>query len=156
MNTHAPHEQAKELYTAVIDAQARGQKVMALIRECFRVEDKYTITTAAQMIDQCQRFDAKMKADRLSALRMAIGRVCKELDTPKLTVKKVAGNFELVEAAKRTDKKTDFEAALWKLLEKAGEEGQVLTFLTGLTAVAEQAKELADVEQDVLEHDSND
>lgn len=151
MNNLQPHEQARELYTAVIDAAARGQKVMALIRECFRVDDKYTITTAAQMIDTCPRFDAKMKADRLSALRMAIGRVCKELDTPKLTVKKVSGQFELVEATKRADKTTDFQAALWKLLEKAQEEGQLLTFVNGVAEVALTAKDLVDAEQGVIE-----
>lgn len=151
MNNLQPHEQARELYTAVIDAQARGQKVMMLIRDCFKADDSYTITTAAKMIDTCPRFDSKMKADRLSALRMAIGRVCKELDIPKLTVKKVSGQFEMVPAAERKDRTTNFQAALWKLLEKAQEEGQLLTFVNGIAEVALTAKDLAE-QQDVIEH----
>lgn len=135
---YADGTSSNKLYEAIVDSTARGNKVMGLIRECFKTNDSYTIAQAAQLIDECKRFDKAAKNARLSALRNAMSRVCKELDIVKHTVKKIQSEYAVVLAVKQIGnetKLTDFEKEVLKLLEKAQEEGQVNSFAKVLQSV---------------------
>lgn len=131
------------LYTAILDAANKSNKVQTIVRECFVSGDKYMIVEAARMIDEHVKFDKAQKNQRLSALRNAMARVCKEMDIPKLTVKKVDGSFAVVDAGTSANKVTDFTVAVEKLVEKACEENQMATLRDRLLKAIEELDTLA-------------
>jgi len=121
---------ANALYTAILEQANKGNKVQELVRQCFVTNDQATITEAARMIDENPRFDKEQSRARLAGLRMAMQRVCKSMDLPKMTVKKADGSWIVAVSEKKTDKQTDFAKQLENLIEKAQEEGQMKTLET--------------------------
>lgn len=138
---------ANALYTAILEQANKGNKVQELVRQCFVINDQATITEAARMIDENPRFDKEQSRARLAGLRMAMQRVCKSMDLPKMTVKKAEGSWIVAVSDKKTDKATDFEAQVQKLVEKAFEEGQAVTLANLFRNHADAIRDMLNAEE---------
>lgn len=100
------------LIEAGAKASANAQKyISALLND----GDKSELTATAAKIEA--KYDDKtLRNQRLSVLRVQLARSCKALELPKLTVKKVKGEWTLADATAKT---VDEDAELVKKLEAA-------------------------------------
>lgn len=132
------------IYSAILDSAAGAARAKDAILHAMRVNDSAALCEAARLVDeQGEKRGKEWKNARLSVLRVQLGRVCKELELPKMTVKKVEGNYVLTVAAEKAEKEYDVVAELQKVLDNALEADQRATLLKALraaVAVVEQAE----------------
>ena len=126
---------ANAIYSAILDTSAAASRAKDAILQAMRINDSASLCEAARLIDERgEKLGKEWKNNRLSVLRVQLGRVCKELELPKLTVKKVEGNYIVTAAAEKEAKPVDYLAELQKLIDHASEAGEIATLREALRA----------------------